>query len=301
MAGSRFIRARIKSVKNTRKITKAVELVAASKMRRAISAAQQSRAYARLADEMVRAVALRKGSGFHPYLREVDTTKPRLLLVIASDRGLAGSFNANVLKLAVTAIKKEKETDVVTVGKRADSVRKTTTRLVASFTGITDTPRLLEAKPLLEFVTKEFSEGKYGAVDLIYTEFKSALFQQATVTQLLPMGGAQGAQAVQGSQRGRMSPEEHKETLGEGDLVIEPSPRVVIDRLLPQVLQVHLYQALLESSASEHAARMMAMRSASDAAKDMIDDLTMSFNQMRQAGITREIAEISGGKAALEG
>ncbi len=304
MMGTRTIRRRIKSVKNTKKITKAMELVAASKMRKSVSAVLSSRPYARLAWDTVSSIGRVTDTSLHPLLRRHPKARRALFVLLTSDRGLAGGFNTNIVKKILAALrefgsgKPASPLDVITIGKRgADAMRRAKQNVIASFTGISNHPRFEDVLPIGRLIVNEFSKHVYDRVVLAYTDFVSAISQKATVLELLPLVGPESVREigeVRGEEKTDLDIKKAKE------YTFEPSPREVLDRLLPRLVETMLYQAVLESAASEHSARMMAMRSATDAASDMIDDLTFTYNQVRQAGITKEIAEISSGKAALE-
>ncbi|MBI4591849.1 ATP synthase F1 subunit gamma [Candidatus Uhrbacteria bacterium] len=290
---TRAIKRRIKSVKNTRKITKAMELVAASKMRKAVNAVALSRPYSKLAWNTVRAIGKRVDTSLHPLLRSRPEVKNVLLLLITSDRGLAGGFNTNILRKTREAIKNLGDgigIETICIGKRgADAMRRMNLTVMASFQEITNNTKFEEVLPIGRLVIHEFSSEKFDKVLVAYTDFVSPVTQTPMMLELLPLG----AEAEEG--------QEKKEGQRSTEYTFEPSPDLVLNKILPRLVETMVYQAVLESAASEHSSRMMAMRSASDAAGEMIDDLTFTFNQARQAGITQEIAEISSGKAALEG
>jgi F-type H+-transporting ATPase subunit gamma len=300
MAGqTKAIRRRIKSVTNTRKITKAMELVAASKMRKAMQSVLGTKPYAKLAWSTVMSISSAIDTHMHPLLRSHKKINRILLLVISSDRGLAGGFNTNVLKKTfeqIRAYERRQDSDEyveirsVCVGKRsADAMRRAQIPMIAHFTDITNNTKFEEVLPIGRLLIDEFTNGNYDKVLVVYTDFVSALTQNPTVLELLPLGNPKDLT--------------HQDSLSVVEAVeyqFEPSPQIVLDRILPRLVETMVYQAVLESAASEHSARMMAMRSASDAAKDMLGDLTFTYNQARQAGITQEIAEISSGAAALE-
>ena len=285
---TRVIKRRIKSVRNTRKITKAMELIAASKMRKATSAVMGPRPYVRMALETVRVLARRLDVTQHPLLQQHDKVKRVLMLVFTSDRGLAGGYNANAIRAALAqaaTYASEVKVDAFCIGKRgAEAMHRLGFPIVAVHTEMADNPTFEEVLPLGRFVIDEYTKGVYDEVVLAYTDFVSAVLQKPTVVSLLPF--------VLATEPGKKKPGE--------DPTFEPSAEFVLNRLLPRVIETTVYQAILEAAASEHASRMLAMRNASDAALDMIDSLTLTFNQARQASITQEIAEISGGKAALE-
>lgn len=295
-ANPRIIRRRIKSVKNTRKITKAMELVAASKMRRAVASVLGTRPFAGLAWETVRSVARITDSSAHPLLAARAEIKSVLLVLFTSDRGLCGGFNGKMLKEAIKAIGAQGQVtvDVLTVGKRgADVMRRAGKNIVASFVDLTNNPKYQDVRPISRLILDEYQSGKYDKVIVGYTDYISALTQKPNLVDLLPLHTPELPPPLTPPQAGG-------ERAQNTEYIFEPSPMEVLDALLPKIVETMIWQALLESAASEHSARMMAMRNASEAAGDMIDALTFSFNQARQAGITREIAEISSGKAALE-
>jgi len=290
---TRAIKRRIKSVKNTRKITKAMELVAASKMRKSVNAVLASRPYSKLAWSTILALGECVDSHLHPLLRTQGEVKNTLVLLITSDRGLAGGFNTNIVRKTreeIRALGSSVEIKTVCIGKRgADAMRRLGYPIMASFLQITNNIKFEEVLPIGRLVVDEFISGACDKVLVAYTDFVSAITQKPLIVQLLPLGAkVEEEQEVQNGQ----------EAL---EFTFEPSPSAVLDSMLPRLVETMVYQAVLESAASEHSSRMMAMRSASDAAGDMIDDLSFTYNQARQAGITQEIAEISSGKAALEG
>ena len=288
-ANTRLIKRRMKSVKNTRKITKAMELVAASKMRRAVSAVLGTRPYATLALEMISSIGKQVDTSTHPLLHESKEVTSVLLVLYTSDRGLAGGFNANMIRKTyrtIEALGDKVSVDVICVGKRGiQAMRKANKTIIASFTDLSHQSTFEDILPLGKLIITEFSARKYDNVLIAYTDFISAITQTPTVIPLLPIG-----------KKELVEESIEKKT----EYTFEPDPMTVLNAILPRLVETMLYQALLESCASEHSARMMAMRSASDAASDMIDNLTFTFNQARQAGITQEIAEISAGKAVLE-
>ncbi len=304
----RLIRRRIKSVTNTRKITKAMELVAASKMRKSVAAVLASRPYSDAAWRAVEELASVTDPSLHPLLTDrIAKTDRALVIVFTSDRGLCGGFNSQLLKHVLSFLKRRPGgTDVVAVGKKGQAaLARVNANLVASFVGLSNNPRSADLKPVADLALSDFLAGKYASVHVAFTNYRSAISQKPMIFQLLPIkwspelgdvGG--GPPATEPSGRGFGA--DFRAT-GQGyRYEFEPSPSEVLDRMLPRLVEVQIWQALLESAASEHSARMMSMRSASDAAGDMIDGLTLTLNQARQAGITREIAEISSGKAALE-
>lgn len=282
---TKLIRTRIKAVKNTRKITKAMELVAASKMKRATEAAIHSRPYSVAAEEILERLQ-GKAPVTHPLLREPETVKNELVIVVTSDRGLCGGLNTNVIRDALAHLKHQKEQGVsvrvVTVGKKGRApLAKSGAEIVADFTEITQVADFLQIRPVAQIALDEFKEARVDQVTVLYTEFQSALIQRPVRRTILPLSGLRSKQEAT-------------------EYIFEPSPEIVYTQLLPRFLETQVYQAILEAVASEHSARMLAMRNASDAADEISADLTLTYNQARQAGITQELAEIAGGAAALK-
>lgn len=316
---TRIIRRRIKSIGNTKKITKAMELVSASKMRRAVNATLSTRPYASLGWETVGELAKVTETALHPLLRQPEKMERALVVLVSSDRGLCGGFNAQMAKRVVEFVRGLASSpglrppspsgrgegegiaiDFLTIGKKGtDLARRLGWNIVATFNNLSNNPRITDVRPVAQLAITDFIAGKYDAVYLAYTDFISSIRQVPNVKQLLPLTKdvVMGEVAVQTPSN---SPSERGSSAYSYDYLFEPTPAEVLDGMLPRLVEVQVYQAILESSASEHSARMLAMKSASDAARDMIDDLTFTFNQARQATITREIAEISAGKAALE-
>lgn len=299
---TRTIKRRIKSVTNTRKITKAMELVSASKMRKAVNAVLMSKPYSKLAWETVQSITQKIDADSHPLLRRSEKIEQVLLLFLSSDRGLAGGYNTSVVKLAmqqIRALGEGMKLNTICIGKRgADTIRRAGIPILASFTEMTNNTKFEEVLPIGRLIMDEFTKGTYDKVLLVYTDFVSAITQQPIVLELLPLGEEETFKVLGETQKTQIYTIS-KQSMTE-EYTFEPSPREVLDKMLPRLIETMVYQAVLEASASEHSARMMAMRSASDSAAEMIDELTFTFNQARQAGITQEIAEISSGKAALE-
>jgi len=317
---AKIIRRRVKSVRSTKKITKAMELVAASKMRKAVRAALSTRAYAVLAREMLKKLSLMKKLAVHPLLK-ARPVKKILLIVLASNRGLCGGFNANVFKKVAEQIKNieqiaiqrsfgakilpihgvKLEIAAIAVGKKSERVlKKLQIPVIASFNELSDATRIEETRVIAKIAREEFLKGSFEKVAIIYTDYISALAQKPTIRQVLPISSIDLEKMVRDLGNHEISAKEKNEYDANVDFLFEPNPELVLEQILPRLTEVQIYQAILESSASEHSSRMMAMRNASEAAEDMIGDLVFTLNQARQANITREIAEISGGVAALE-
>lgn len=290
----RIIRRRLRSVKSTGKIMKAMELVAASKMRRAVQLAVAGRPYAESLTQLTFGLIDQQGEEkvIHPYLKQLaDATSGKTwMIVFASDRGLCGGFNTQIGRSTLESLSSfpKDQVEVVTVGGKAERfVRNAGYHIRASFPAFSQNTSLEKLRPLLRYIQEGFLAGEVDRVMMSFMQFKSALVQNPRVEQVLPV---------------KLSTSKELPTtikLTFPDKLIEPSVSVLLAALLPRYADARLYQAALESAASEHSARMMAMRSAGDAAKDMADGLTLSLNQARQAAITREISEISAGKAAL--
>ncbi len=302
----RTIRRRIKSVTNTRKITKAMELVSASKMRRAVASVLATRPYAEAAWRAVSEIAKVTDPTLHPLLSAKGDTKRVLLIIFTSDRSLCGGYNAQILRTVAEYLRNQgNEVDIIAIGKKGQATLARSKRnIVAAFEGLANNARVTDIRTVADMSVGDFTAGKYDSVQIAFTDYRSALIQKPVIRQLLPIMRIGELGSVDEAREGKppRSGGQDLETTpgGATEYLFEPSPRAVLDQMLPRLVEAQIYQALLESAASEHSARMMAMRSASDAASDMIDDLTLTYNQARQAGITREIAEISSGKAALE-
>ena len=288
---SKEIRRRIKSTQSIKKITKAMELVSAAKMRKAQAAATASRPYATLSAELLRNIAAKTGQLKHPLMRKVvsngDKSSKILAIVVTSDKGLAGSLNTNVVNKTIGILKEEgrERFDFITVGRKGtDAIRRLGGNIIATFAGKDKAVTSLDTKPIAEIAMNEFISGKYDKVFIIYPQFISTLVQKPNILQLLPFVQETGNKA-------------HAAT----EFLFEPSPGEVLENLIIRAVEFSIYQTLAESAASEHSARMVAMRNANEAAGELIDDLSLSYNQARQAGITRELSEISAAKLAMEG
>jgi F-type H+-transporting ATPase subunit gamma len=300
MASSKEIKRRIKSITSTKKITKAMEMVAASKMRKAVGSAQSTRSYSTMAWQLVLSLAGKTESEFHTLLVKRPVKKVGLVL-ISSNRGLCGGFNSGIAMKAVKEVERlEKdgaEVEIITMGRRGrDILRRFKPNIAADFTKEDLTTNTGEISGLSHLILEDFIAGKLDKVVIAYTDFVSSIIQKPRLLQLLPL------EMAADEELGKVSKEKEKLAAVEQgfEYLFEPNPDEVLKNLLPRLIEMQIYQAVLESDASEHSTRMMAMRNATDAARDMIDDLSLAYNQARQAGITREIAEIAGGKAALE-
>lgn len=288
MPSTRALKTRIRSVKNTKQITKAMQLVAASKMRRAQEADKASAPYTQAASELLTYLASQGATDGHP-LFERRHVKARLLIVIASDKGLAGAYNTNIVKQYIKILKADDDEGVqnktIAIGRKAAQFvsRIKDTELVGIYEELTDRPSGNELRAILDTAKDMFIKGEVDAVDLIFTEFVSSMTQTATMRRLLPAGFTVT-----------------DVTSSISDAKYEPSIPVVLDSVVSRLLGAQLFQALLDAKASEHSMRMVAMKNATDNASDLIDDLTLEMNKVRQGAITQELAEISGGVEAMK-
>jgi F-type H+-transporting ATPase subunit gamma len=287
MASTQVLKSRIRSVKSTKQITKAMQLVAASKMRRAQEATKASAPYTSAAQEILAAMSGRTSVARHPLFvkREVKT---RLLVVIASDKGLAGAYNSNISKLYVQQLQQDDKAGIknttITIGRKAAQLayRIKDTQVLGVYQDLTDRPDGSELRAILDSIRDKFTSGDVDAVDIIYTDFVSTVSQIPTIQRILPAGFGSSI-----------------ESQITADVTYEPSSEEVLDAVAYRLVSAQLFQALLDSRASEYVMRMVAMKNATDNASDLVDDLTLEMNKARQGAITQELAEISGGVEAL--
>jgi F-type H+-transporting ATPase subunit gamma len=284
MPSTRDIRRRIKSVKNTRQITKAMELVAASKMKKAQQAALAGRAYADLMADMLAAIAARVDESFHPFL-VVRPVKTRGILVISSDKGLCGPLNSNLFKL-VAEIKTPAK--FVVIGRKgAQFLARTKRDLLADFP-VHDRVPFPEVRVAAEFLVKQYLAGVVDTIEVIYPRFKNTLVQESIVYPILPLQSLKDF--VAGLQEDQASKAAENDTR---EIIFEPSVHEVLNALLPAYVNRQIFQLVLSAKASEHSARMVAMKTAKDNATKLLGDLTLEYNKARQAAITQEILEIA--------
>ncbi len=300
-SSSRDIKRRIRAIGNTRKITKAMEMVAASKMRRAVQAVLATRAYSSAGWRVMQELAANTDPEKHPLLQKRDGIKKVGLVLIASNRGLCGGFNRVIIDRVAEYIRAHKneqvdvEAEIFLIGKRGrDIMFRHGKKIVAEFAKLDVATRIHEVTPMAKLIIHEYLAGTYDKIVVAYTDYISTMKHEPAIKVLLPIG----------SRDPKLEEfekfEQPTSAKIEMDFLFEPSVDEVLDAMLYRLVELQLFQALLESNASEHAARMMSMQQASDAASDMIDELTLIFNQTRQASITAELADISGGRAALE-
>jgi F-type H+-transporting ATPase subunit gamma len=285
MPNVRDIRRRIKSVKNTGQITKAMKMVSAAKLRRAEEAMMRSRPYSGKLEDVVSSLVQRCESGSHPMLTEREERTVRVLVVTA-DRGLCGAFNSNLLRAALSFIKEKSASGAAVtidlIGRRGrDFFKRREFEIGNVWVGLSSKPDYEKAKEVADFETQFFIKGECDSAYLIYNEFKTLISQKITNKRLLPF------------------PKEESQSVFAERFIFEPSEDEILEALLPKQLSFTIYQALLESYASEQGARMASMENATRSAKEMIDKLTLYANRVRQAGITREIIEIVSGAEAL--
>ncbi len=283
MASQREIRRRIGAVRNIKQITRAMQFVAASKLKRAQDATLASRPYSEKIDEVLADLAAVLTDAEHPLLgrREGGT---RLIVLITTDRGLAGPLNTNAIRFAAKEITESKDDlAVVTVGRKGrDAMRRARVPLVAHFAGFGDKPTFADVLSLARLISDAYLDGTYAQVDIIYSHFVSTLTQKPSMVGLLPITPADDtATGIPGNQ-----------------FIFEPNPALVLESLLPRYVATRLFQAVLEAKASEESSRMVAMKNATENAEELIEDLTLSYNKVRQANITREMIEIASGAQA---
>ena len=289
MANTKDIRRRIKSIRNIGQLTKAMQMVAASKMRKAQQHALAGRSYAALMNKVLVSLQKRTDPKAHPLLN-IRPIKKELLLIISTDKGLAGALNTNLFR-EVTPFEPSKSVYVVTGRKAKQFVTRTKRELIADFE-LKDAPSFVETKAIAKFVTEKFLSGEVDKVSVLYSHFINTVNQKPVLQTLLPIssfdlpkgGSAEGAKDDVDVMAG---------------YVFEPNSEVVLDVVLPYYLQYQVFQMILDARASEHSARMVAMKNATDNASQFIKDLTLEYNKMRQASITTELLEISTAQMAL--
>jgi len=282
MASQRDIRRRIQSSKNIKQITRAMQFVAASKLKRAQEATLASRPYAEKLDEVLADLASVLSGEDHPLLVRRESGK-RLIVLITTDRGLAGALNTNTIRFAAQQITETGgDLAVVTVGRKGrDAMRRSRVPLEAHFEGFGDRPSFADVLPLARLITDDYLAGTYARVDIIYSHFVSTLTQRPSMDALLPITPSPDTAGIPGNQ-----------------FIFEPSASKVLEQLVPRYVATRLFQAVLESKASEESSRMVAMKNATENAEELIDDLTLAYNKVRQSNITREMIEIASGAKA---
>ena len=287
MASGREIKTKIKSVQNTRKVTRALEMVSASKIRKAQDRMKASRPYARAMKQVIGHLAQANSEYRHPYLVEREEVKRVGYIIVSSDRGLAGGLNNNLFRKVLGDVRQWQDkgagVDVVTIGQKASTFfRRIKVDMLASVTHLGDQPRVDQLIGVIKVMLDAYESGKVDRVYLVYNDFVNTMTQRAAFDQLLPLAAG-----------------DHLETRHDWDYIYEPDAQTVLEHVLTRYIESLVYQAVLENVASEHAARMVAMKAASDNASKLIDTLNLVYNKARQAAITQEISEIVGGAAAV--
>jgi F-type H+-transporting ATPase subunit gamma len=276
------IRRRINAAKNIKQITRAMQFVAASKLRRAQDSTLAARPYSEKIDEVLADVAAVLGGEDHPLLKETGEGK-RLLVLITTDRGLAGPLNTNTIRFVAREITEHQgDQAVISVGRKGrDAMRRARVPIDAHFAGFGDRPTFADVLPLARLISDDFLAGKYSRIDIVYSRFVSTLSQKPVIDQLLPIEASEDTEGIPGNQ-----------------FIFEPDPGTVLEQLLPRYVATRLFHAVLEGKASEESSRMVAMKNATENAEDLIDDLTLAYNKVRQSNITREMIEIATGARA---
>ena len=287
MPGSKEIRTKIKSVQNTRKITKAMEMVAASKMRKAQERMRASRPYGEKIRNVAAHISKANPEYRHPFLVERDSVKRIGIIIVTTDKGLCGGLNTNVLRLALNKIKEwqaeGEEVDVCCIGNKGlGFMQRLGAKISSQVTGLGDRPNMEKLIGAVKVMLDGYTTDRFDRLLIFYTKFLNTMKQEASLEQLLPLAGdALGA------------PE------GTWDYIYEPDAKAVLDQVLTRYVEALIYQSVSENMASEQSARMVAMKAASDNAATVIDELTLIYNKTRQASITKELSEIVGGAAAV--
>lgn len=300
MQSTRRIRRQIQSIKSTSQITKAMEMVAASKMRKSQQAALMARPYVEAALEILNSVSEPTEPKNH-ILLEKREVKNMGIVAVTSDKGLCGGLNANVLRETSRLIQKNKnkKIEVIAVGKKAEGYFKKTGHISAVFGKMGDTIELKETLPISNLLINDFKNKKYDQVTAIYTNFISTIKQEVRVKTILPITKRSLEETIEEIED-LAEIKNGAEYTSNIEYKFEPSPQEVLEKLLPSLIETQVYHIILESNASEHSARMVAMKNATDSAIEMLGDLNLSYNYLRQQKITQEISEISAGVAALE-
>jgi F-type H+-transporting ATPase subunit gamma len=283
MPSQREIRRRIGSVKNIRQITRAMQFVAASKLKRAQDATLASRPYGHSIDEVIADLASVLGEEGHPLLRTPESGAPRTIVLFTTDRGLAGALNSNLIRFALKELEVAGDgSTIITIGKKGrDALARGGYEISAAFPGYGDKPTFGDITALVTLLVDDFLAGRSAGVTLIHPAFISTLTQRPEAVQLLPIRASADTAGIPGNQ-----------------FLFEPDPAAVLEALLPRYVATRIYQAVLETTACEQSSRMVAMKNATENAGDLISDLTLTYNKVRQSNITREMIEIASGASA---
>ncbi|MFA6251581.1 MAG: ATP synthase F1 subunit gamma [Candidatus Paceibacterota bacterium] len=315
MPSTKEIKRRITSVKSTKKITKAMELVSASKMKRAVSQTLSSRLYASYSWEVLTSLSNRLEEITHPFFTNNgkatsgNSDDKNLIVLITSNRGLCGGYNSQIIKKTILMLKENtssEKIDIISVGKKGDSaMRKTGQNIVATFAEMPDINlKVSDIVPISTLIINEFKNGNYKNVYIAYTDFVSALTQKPKIRKILPISKEDIREEISGNLNEKLPDKKSASASSYGETreipyLFEGDTDKLLESLAEKLTRMQIYQMILESSASEQSSRMVAMKNANEAAGEMIDDLTLVFNKARQAGITREISEISAGMASV--
>lgn len=304
MISKRQIKSKISATQNIRQITKAMEMVSATKMRKAEEIALQSRPFAKESLSLMRnllSYVEKNGEIKSHYFKRKDINKS-CLVVVTSDKGLAGAFNSNVLRRAMKFIEENPDVDVVTMGKKAkEFLQKRNIKIVNSFDNSSDTITLSDVAPMSDWLIESYKEHTYDSISFCSTIFVSALVSKVEISEVLPLTVAGLQEIIKRivPKKGRYSDIQDNDKESATLYTFEPSPNEVFENILEDLVRVEILYMIFESNASEHSSRMMAMKTATESAKDLIDGLTLDLNKARQAAITQELAEISTAKEAL--
>ncbi len=297
MASIREIKRRIKSVKNISQVTRAMQMVAASKMRRAQEQAMASRPYAIKSWEILKHLAAQVGvQQLHPLLVHRGLVKNIAIILITADKGLSGAYNGNIVRHTVRFMteKGRENARLITVGRKGrDLMLRYGRNVIADFTDLTSRPKLSDISPIARLAIDSFLAGEQDEVYLAYTGFVNTLKQETTIRMLLPISASNEESKVMSQHL------ESDSEVSSVQYIYEPSPDVLLDIILRRFTELQVYQAVLESLASEHSARMVAMQNATENANQLVDDLTLTYNKIRQDAITKEMLDIVGGANAL--
>ncbi|HLX61268.1 MAG TPA: ATP synthase F1 subunit gamma [Planctomycetota bacterium] len=301
MANTRVLVRRRKSVRNTRKITKTMEKISTAKLAKAQGAAIAARPYANKLKEIIGQVAAASGGIQHPLLEAREKPKKAVVIVLTADRGLCGGFNANIIRVAKGLIgdlkEKGRELEFVVQGKKGIGAFKYLNLPIAErLIGISDKPSYARAEQLAQKLIDQYGRKEIDEVYLVYSAFKSAASQAPKAEKIMPLSGLKGDKSADAKSAAAAKPAAKAEGAG---YIFHPDPKTILTQVLPLVVKMALFTAMLESTASEHAARRVAMKNATDSADDMIKFLSREYNRARQSKITQEIAEIVGGANAL--
>lgn len=303
MESAKDIKNRINSTKNTKKITKAMEMIAASKMKKQVKLAISGKNYAENALSMMINIVKNNKDIKHPFLKKNKNIKNVLMIILTSDKGLCGGYNINIFKSLDKYIKenKDKNIDVICIGKYSQKyAKKLNLNIVKTFSSFSQNIKMENLDDLNDFIKKEFLNENYDRIKIIYTNFISPISNNIKIRRLLPL--TEKGMIYLFSEIGvddKNIDENYYKERSAIDYIFEPTPEIIFDKVIPILVKIEIYQCILESLASEYSSRMISMKNASDNAGKIVDELTLKYNKVRQASITSEILEISSGAEAL--